>query len=598
MSIRTRITVALGAVLLFHVVTAVMGHVGLERSRHDSQSSEQMNADTIRVLGIDRTIAELQRNVSAFLLSAHASAADRVRELLARAELEIDDALARTSQAAVAMDLRDMSRRIARYGENFEKVATDRAARGRLVHEEMAPIREAILDALHEHGRPINSAAAEINSHVLRADTAAMRYFDTPRRDFVDAALGHLAAARGGARPEVDVMIDAYEAAFLDAVQATRGYLHLVNVVLAGEAAELLQQSQGIRARSLAERDELRAATEAAAVRFQRVSDTIAILTVIAGILAASWMTRSVLRPVLRMTDTLRRLARDEHDGVIEGAERPDEIGAMASAAEVFRQRNIETERLLAVSQQMQGDLERRNDEMTQFVYTVSHDLKSPLVTIQGFAGMLRGSLERGRMEEAPELLERISTAAQRMNGTLEDLLELSRIGVVRHAPLEIDLTETCRAIAADLASELETAGADLRIADDLPCIFADEVRMRQVLQNLIHNAIRHGRPASGPPVIRVTGEAREGVVTLRVSDNGPGIAPKHFDRIFGIFERLHASTSGTGVGLAIVKRIADAHGGRVWVESTPGRGATFCFSAPQRPGTAVWAQDATARAA
>ncbi len=590
MSIKTRVGLALGTVLILHVFTAVMGHIGLEKAQRDLAAYERANGDTIKILAVDKMIAELQRNVSVYMLTGHTSAAQHVRDLQARAETEIRDAHLETDRIAAGATLKEMGDRIHSYGQNFEKVATDRATRIRLMQEEMIPARNRVLDRLErDRGRTPASLVAShaISSLMLRSESEALRYFDSPSRTNVERALGYLSDVRDAAgdldraetREEIIASVDEYERAFLDAVQATRGYLHLVNVVLAGEAAELHYLSREVRARSLEGRETFLSSTQAGSKRFQIISDIVSILTVLAGIVTASFMSRALIHPILRMTETLRRLARGESQAKIEGLDRTDEIGDMAGAAEVFRIKNIETETLLVESQRMSADLELRNKEMSQFVYTVSHDLSSPLVTIRGYAGALTDALETESPDEIREIAGRISRASGRMAQTVDDLLELSRQGAAVNEAREIDLDALCESVLADLSSQLSQAGAQVRIDHDMPIFVAEEVRIRQLLQNLVLNALTHGRPDTGTPIIEISARRDGGQIVLSVTDNGNGVDPKYNDKIFRIFQRLSHDRTGTGVGLAIVKAIAEAHGGRAWIDSEPGQGAAFHVS-------------------
>jgi PAS domain S-box-containing protein len=233
------------------------------------------------------------------------------------------------------------------------------------------------------------------------------------------------------------------------------------------------------------------------------------------------------------------------------------------------------------------AELIRRTKEVEQFVYTVSHDLKSPLVTTLGFVGMMKQDLAAGDQDQLLDSLGRIERAAQRMNELIEDLLQLSRIGRLRHDPEIVDVVQLVRQIGDDLAERLEQAGALLVIQEPMPPIMGDRARLVEVFENLLVNAIKYGccRPegatqsdgqAERVPRIVVGSRTVAGETRFFVEDNGPGIDLRFHQRIFGMFQRLGNDQPGTGVGLAIVERIMQVHNGRVWVESEPGRGATF----------------------
>ncbi|MGE0760774.1 MAG: ATP-binding protein, partial [Pirellulaceae bacterium] len=225
-------------------------------------------------------------------------------------------------------------------------------------------------------------------------------------------------------------------------------------------------------------------------------------------------------------------------------------------------------------------ELQKRNDEMQQFVYTISHDLKSPLVTCKGFMGLMKEDALAGRWDVVLDSVGRIERAIQRMGDLIEDLLQLSRIGVIRNEPEDVDVGQMVRAIADELADRLHHAGATLRVHEPLPHVIADRVRLAEVFENLLSNAIKYGcRGENGR--IEIGGLTAAHEIRFYVRDHGPGIAKEFHRKIFGLFQRLESNQEGTGVGLAAVARIMETHGGRSWVESAPGQGATFWIAFP-----------------
>ncbi len=239
------------------------------------------------------------------------------------------------------------------------------------------------------------------------------------------------------------------------------------------------------------------------------------------------------------------------------------------------RQAEQERERLIA-------ELEAKNAEMERFTYTVSHDLKSPLITIRGFLGLLQKDVAAGDEKRIKEDMTHIQEAVRRMQLLLDELLTLSRVGRISNPPQDIDMGQLVGQAVEQVAGQIAERGVQMVIAPDLPTAHGDYPRLLEVVQNLIDNAVKFmgDQPR---PVVEV-GAGQEGEETVFfVRDNGVGIDPRYQQKIFGLFERLSADTEGTGIGLALVKRIIEVHGGRIWVESTPGRGSTFYFSLPSR---------------
>ena len=225
------------------------------------------------------------------------------------------------------------------------------------------------------------------------------------------------------------------------------------------------------------------------------------------------------------------------------------------------------------------ANLESQNAELERFTYTVSHDLKSPLVTVKGFLGLLRNDLAAGNNEAVTNDLERLDHAADKMAMLLNDLLELSRVGRVVNEPEHVDLGELAREAEELVRGQITGSGARVEIKPDLPVVFGDRQRLLEVLQNLIDNALKYVDEQSVPHVEIGCRNSDEEVVVY-VKDDGMGIDSGFHEKIFGLFDQLDRTSEGSGVGLALVKRIVELHGGRIWVESDgPGHGSTFCFT-------------------
>jgi PAS domain S-box-containing protein len=223
--------------------------------------------------------------------------------------------------------------------------------------------------------------------------------------------------------------------------------------------------------------------------------------------------------------------------------------------------------------------LARSNKELESFAYTASHDLKGPLITITGFLGRLAIDTKQGDAKRMHSDLARIGEATKKMDRLLHDLLELSRIGRAVGSLEDVPLTELAREVANLLAGPITERGVRIEISPDLPTVHGERVRLQQLLMNLLGNAVKFMGEQPDPQI--KVGLRRDGKETVcYVRDNGVGIDPQHKDRIFGLFQQLDPSRGGTGIGLAIAKRVVETHGGRIWFESDgPGTGSTFCFT-------------------
>jgi signal transduction histidine kinase len=241
------------------------------------------------------------------------------------------------------------------------------------------------------------------------------------------------------------------------------------------------------------------------------------------------------------------------------------------------KQSEMERDRLIA-------DLESKNTELERFTYTVSHDLKSPLVTINGFLGYLEKDAASGNLERLRKDTQRIYEAVNKMQRLLNELLELSRIGRMMNASVMVPFDDLVHEVIEIVQGRLNEHAVNIDVQPNLPAVFVDKPRMIEVVQNLLDNAAKYMGDQPSPLVeIGLRGE-EGGQLIFYVKDNGIGVASEYHERIFGLFNKLDPKSEGTGVGLALVKRIIEVHGGRIWIESELGQGSTFLFTLPSQP--------------
>jgi PAS domain S-box-containing protein len=254
-------------------------------------------------------------------------------------------------------------------------------------------------------------------------------------------------------------------------------------------------------------------------------------------------------------------------------------VGIYGAVQDVTERKQAEAEREALIR-----ELEAKNAELERFTYTVSHDLKSPLITIRGFLTFVERDAIQGNVDRLKADIARIADAVAKMQRLLNELLELSRIGRVVNPPQAVPFGSLAREARDLVAGRIAERRVEVRIEDGLPPVWGDRDRLREVLQNLLDNAVNFMGDQAHPRVdVGMRRDAGEPVFFVR--DNGVGIDPVFRDKVFGLFEKLDPDSEGTGVGLALVRRIVALHGGRVWVESGEGgRGATFCFTLAEPP--------------
>jgi len=230
--------------------------------------------------------------------------------------------------------------------------------------------------------------------------------------------------------------------------------------------------------------------------------------------------------------------------------------------------------------------LQRSNEDLDDFAYIASHDLKEPLRGISNYASFLLEDFGEKLGEEGGRMTRRIVHLTERLEEFIDSLLQYSRVGRVDNSVTEVDLQETLSEVLDSMHGIIEERGAEIVVPSPLPTVTCDRVRTGEVFRNLLTNGLKYNR--SSAPRIEITWE-HGSPMTFHVRDNGIGIAPEHRDRIFGMFQRLHGRDDfggGTGIGLPLVQKIVQRHGGRIWLDSEPDRGTCFHFTlAPRRTG-------------
>ncbi len=229
-------------------------------------------------------------------------------------------------------------------------------------------------------------------------------------------------------------------------------------------------------------------------------------------------------------------------------------------------------------------ELERSNTELEQFAYVASHDLQEPLRMVASYVQLLEHRYKDRLEKDAHEFIDFAVQGVRRMQDLIRDLLSYSRAGRGERALAPCDCEEILRGVLLDMRATIDEAKASVT-HDPLPTVTADGVQLRQLLQNLLSNAVKFR--AERAAAVHIGAEERGGEWVFSVRDNGIGIDPKYHERLFKIFQRLHTREkyAGTGIGLAVCRKIVERHGGKIWLESTPGNGSTFFFTLPIESG-------------
>ncbi len=319
--------------------------------------------------------------------------------------------------------------------------------------------------------------------------------------------------------------------------------------------------------------------------------------------LAAAWYGGNFIflrriKALLVATDRLRRGDLKARTQIPHGRNELHQLaGAFDEMAATLEQRVIERQRAEAELKALNEDLERRvaertaelkrsNEELEQFASIASHDLQEPLRMVTNYLQLLQQRYQDKLDTKGTEFIAFSVDGAGRMQRLIHDLLSYARVGIKADPFQAVDCSKAVNEALANLSVAISESGAEV-VSGPLPAVWGDPVLLTQLFQNLVSNAIKFR--SDQPPRVQISASRRDGKWVFSVRDNGMGIAPGNFDRVFIIFQRLHArgKYQGSGIGLAVCKKIVERHGGRIWVESEPGRGTTFYFNLPEAEGLA-----------
>ncbi|MFD0658069.1 sensor histidine kinase [Thermocatellispora tengchongensis] len=315
----------------------------------------------------------------------------------------------------------------------------------------------------------------------------------------------------------------------------------------------------------------------------------LAVIVLVTLVVLALLIRRFVLNPVSRLTEQVRTVAGGDFDARI-GVDRPAELNELSGHIDAMRGRILAEWRRVAEAQAKLEDqaleLRRSNGELEQFAYVASHDLQEPLRKVASFTQMLEQRYGDQLDDRAKQYIAYAVDGAKRMQTLINDLLAFSRVGRVGGERQMTDSGAALRAALDNLAAPIEEADATVVVHTEMPQVYGNGMLLTQLFQNLVSNAVKFR--SSAPPIVEIAAERRDDMWEFSCSDNGIGIDSKYAERVFMIFQRLHPRDvyPGTGIGLALAKKIVEYLGGTIWVDNV-GRtssGTTFRWTLPAAP--------------
>lgn len=603
----SKLIIGITVLLILAAASALLGYTTTANMQKSFNTFVEANAISTMVNEIERDIREIQRTSRTYSYTGNTRAPQQISKqvevvrrnlVLLTNKLVDEDSLYHVRKIKEAID---------NYWENFQTLQQEREIRTRLVEEDIQNSANRIRELLNEiktsTGGPESlgrRAARNILHSVADAELSAYQFLNNPDSDRVqlvnDALLEIQARLDSGEQNEfinddelkqLQQDLHDLQRAFLRTVQATRGYLYLINVVMAGEAAEITYHTDRLQERATQNRSELLSRANSVVLRSTKQFISFTIFSAVVAILIGYLFNRWLVLPVTQLTETFIDLTNARDVDSIPHLDRKDEIGEMARAANVFKEKNQRTVELL---QQTQRDarelseqtalLKQSNEDLVQFAYVASHDLREPLRAVSGYCTLLEMDCQEQLDETGREYVKNIVGGANRMQQLINDLLEYSRVNRKGAAFELTDLSDIVNDAIEILEQRIQETNTIIKV-ESLPVVNVDRIQMLRVFQNLIENAIKYRR--GDPPEIRISTTKKDAFWNIKIQDNGIGIEREYWERIFIIFQRLHTREKypGTGIGLAVCQRITQRHAGSISVESVHGEGSTFVIELP-----------------
>jgi len=616
LSVAGKISIGFFIVLILHISIAIIGHFGLQKGRSDLAAYDQFGSQMVKFYEIDQKVESLQRNVLLFATTGYEGPEHRAEELVEQLKQLLDEV--ETTGGVDAGEIDKMRTQLENHQEIFTAVVNDRARRRQIVSQDLQQVEAEIEEAIAaisqnpEH----DDISLELKATFQAALLDTLRFINGPDSLHFRNAKAHLGKSQmtlreilkqGNAGPEIQTTLDAmnrYEEALIQMVQATRGYLHLVNVVLAGESVEFRRLAEEIRDRQTLRVDQLADSMARDNYHFQVASNTFSVITIILG-LAASWLIgRDVAPPLNAIAETIDGLAQGKDCETIPALGRSDELGRLAAAAQVFKEKAKETERLLRVAENAQSDLNEINQELnhhmalseqmaqealaathakSEFLANMSHEIRTPMTAILGFAETLSESTQDKVSLDAVETIQR---NGEHLLAIINDILDLSK---VESGKMDLETLATSPSEVVDQVVSLvkvKADGAGLNLDVDYIGKFPSEIktdptRLRQVLINLLGNAIKFTEVGGVKVLVRFLQNDGEPKLQFDIIDSGIGMSDQQAERLFQPFMQADNSVTrkfgGTGLGLTICKRLAEMLGGDlILLETQRNVGSTF----------------------